>query len=870
MKHKKNEPFRFGFWLLSRLISRRKNYGLFGDIEEMYSLQIAEKGRWKARLWFWSQILGAILHAIHDSLYWNLVMIQNYGKVTFRNFRRQKTYSIINITGLAVGMACCILILSYVHWELSYDTYHANADRIYRLVVNGDINGRVFNIASTNNPPGPFFTEEYPEVENAVRFRRRHRTPVKYENRTFFEEGVFWADASVYDVFSFSLVTGNPETALANPFTAVLTERTALKYFGTDDPIGKVLRFDDQADYTITGVMRDVPENSHFTFDILLSFATRYVTDKEQVEKWMGDFDNHTYLLLSEDADYRELEKKFPDQVEKHMGETLKIVGWEMHYSLQPLSSIHLHSNLDGEIAGTGDISYVYIFSGAALFILFLACINFMNLATARSSSRAKEVGVRKVHGAVKGRLIKQFLGESTIFSLISLTLAVGIVEVTLPLFRTLSGSDMAIGYFRVPWLIPGLIGLALLVGIAAGSYPALYLSSFQPAKVLKSSFSRGFTKSRFRSFLVVFQFSVSLVLIIGTVVIFNQLMFMKTKKLGFDSGQVVTVRVTSDRLQDSLNYIKQEFQKLSDVKGVALASHIPSWGARHNVCLPEGFEVSDSQAMGIIHVDHDFLPTLGIELAEGRNFSLDFPSDPAQSVLINETAARTFGWDHPIGKKIRELDGRKIARTVIGVVRDYHTVSARQAIEPILISNEPQGFQALLIKTVPGNLAQTLDALENRWDEVTAGAPFEFYFLDDSINSQYRSEERLGRIFSYFSLLAIFIACLGLFGMATYSVEQRTKEIGIRKVMGASHSSLLVLLSKDFVKLFIFANLIAWPIAYLFAQYWLQEFAYRTPINFLFFTGSALLVLFVGFLTTSFQLVKAAWTNPSESLRYE
>jgi len=367
-----------------------------------------------------------------------------------------------------------------------------------------------------------------------------------------------------------------------------------------------------------------------------------------------------------------------------------------------------------------------------------------------------------------------------------------------------------------------------------------------------------------------VFQFSVSLVLIIGTVVIFNQLMFMKTKKLGFDSGHIVTVRVSNVRLQDSLNSIKQEFQKLSGIESVALASHIPSWGARHNVCLPEGFELPDSQAMGIIHVDHDFLPTLGIELAEGRNFSLDFPSDPAQSVLINETAARTFGWNDPIGKKIRELDGRKITKTVIGVVRDYHTVSARQAIEPILISNEPQDFKILVIKTTPGNVARALDALENSWNGVTAGAPFEFYFLDDSIDSQYRSEERLGRIFSYFSLLAIFIACLGLLGMATYAVEQRTKEIGIRKVMGATHSNLLVLLSKDFIKLFIFANMAAWPIAYLFARRWLQEFAYQAPLSILFFAGSALLVLFVGFLTTSYQLVKAAWTHPAESLRYE
>jgi putative ABC transport system permease protein len=870
MRPTEKKFYRLGLWLLGRLVNRRKNYGLFGDIEEIFTLQVSEKGRWKAGWWFWGQILRTLLHSISDSIYWSFVMFDNYWKVTIRNFRRQKAYSIINIAGLAVGMACCILILSYVHWELSYDKYHANAGRIFRLIINGSVSGRDVNLASTNNPPGPVFIEDYPEVKNAVRFRHRERTYVEYEDKIFFEEGIFWADASVFDVFSFPFVIGDSKTALENPFTAVITESTALKYFGKVDPIGKVLRFANQADYTITAVMRDVPANSHFTFDMLLSFVTRYAVDKDQVENWMGDFNNHTYLLLSEDADYRELEKKFPAQVEKHMGEILKAVGWKLNYSLQPLASIHLHSNLDGEIAGTGDIAYVYIFSAVALFILFLACINFMNLATARSGKRAKEVGVRKVHGAEKGKLIKQFLGESMIHSLVSLVIAVGIVEGTLPLFKALSGSNMTIGYLRAPWLIPGLIGLALLVGLVAGSYPAFYLSQFQPAKVLKGSFSNGMTKNRFRSFLVVFQFSVSLVLVIGTLVIFNQLGFMKTKRLGFDTEQIITVHVTNDRLQDSLDYIKQEFRKLSGVRSVALSSHIPSWGARHNACLPEGFELTESQAMGIIQVDHDFLPTMGIELAGGRNFSQEFPSDPAQSVIINETAARTFGWDEPLGKKIRELDGRKITKTVIGVVKDYHIVSVRQAVEPLLISNSPEGYQALVIKTVPGKMAGILDTLQKKWKEVAPDTPFDFNFLGDTFNSQYNAEKRLSQIFSYFSILAIFIACLGLFGMAAYSVEQRTKEIGIRKIIGASRTNLLLLLNKDFARLFVFSVLLAWPLAYLIVKRWLEEFAYRAPIRIWIFTGATLLVLLVGILTVSYQSIKASLTNPVKSLRYE
>jgi putative ABC transport system permease protein len=864
------KSYRLGLWFLSRLINRRKNYGLFGDIEEIFSLKAAEKSRWKASCWLWGQIIRTIIYSFHDSIYWNFVMFHNYWKVTIRNFRRQKAYSLINIAGLAVGMASCILIMSYVYMELSYDKYHTHAGRIYRLIVNGSISGREVNFASTNNPAGPAFVQEYPEVENAVRFRCRYRTLVKVEDRTFIERRIFWADASVFDVFSFPLVIGDSNTALKNPFTAVITKSASLKYFGKDDPIGKVLRLDDQADYTVTGVMRDVPENSHFRFDMLLSFATRYVSDKEQTERWMGDFSNHTYLLLREDADYKELEKKFPEQVEKHMGEILRTVGWKMEYFLQPLTSIHLHSKLDGEIGPTSDVSYLYIFSGAALFILILACINFMNLATARSTKRAKEVGMRKVHGAEKGKLIKQFFGESLIYSFFSLVIAIIIVETTLPLFRNLSGLNLELGYLHVPWLIPGLIGLAILVGFAAGSYPALYLSRFQPAQVLKGNPKKTATKSRLRNSLVIFQFSVSLVLIIGTIVIFNQLNFMKTKRLGFDTEQIITLQVTNDRLQDSLDYIKQEFRKLSGVKSVALSSHIPGWGAMHNVFLPEGFELANSQAMGIIHVDHDFLSTMGIELAAGRDFSQEFPSDPAQSVIINETAAKTFGWDKPVGKKIQELDGRHIIKTVIGVVKDYHIVSVRQAIEPLLISNSPEGYEVLVIKTVPGSTAETLNALEKKWKEIAPGMPFEFDFLGDRFNSQYDSEERLSQIFSYFSLLAIFIACLGLFGMAAHSVEQRTKEISVRKVLGASQTHILLILNKDLVKLCIFASLIAWPLAYLFAKRWLQEFAYRTSLSVWIFTGATLLVLVVGILTVSYQSFKAAWANPVESLRYE
>ncbi len=852
------------------MLSRRKNYGFFGDIEELYAYQTEEKGRFQAGLWFWVQILRTIPHYLLDSCYWSWIMFQNYFKVTFRSLKRHKAYSFINFAGLAVGMACCILILTYVHWELSYDRYHEKSDRIFRLAVNGDINDRAFNIACINNPPGPYLAQEWPEVEAAARIRPRYRCAVTFADKRFFEEGVMWADASVFEVFSFPLITGVPGTALKNPYTAVITASTALKYFGGEDPIGRVLRIDDQADYTITAVMEDVPENSHFTFDILLSNETRYVVNKAQMVRWMGDFSNYTYLLLRPGVDPAELEVRFPALIDKQMGRILKVIGGKITYILQPLTAIHLHSRLEGEIAPVSDIAHVYIFSCVAAFILLLACINFMNLATARSANRAREVGMRKVHGAVRSKLVRQFLGESMIYSFASLALALLLVEAGLPLFRSLSGRPMHIPYFELAWLIPSLLGLAILVGMAAGSYPAFYLAGFQPSHVLKSGFAAGRSRSRFRQVLVTFQFTVSTILIIGTAVILSQVNYMKNKRLGFDKEHVVVVRITNEQMQDALEPIKQEMLRVPGVTSVAMSSHVPGWGGRYNVCLPEGFAPDESVMMGIIGVDVDFIPALGIELASGRSFSNEFPSDPDKSVLINETAARRFGWDEPLGKRIRELDDRSILKTVVGVIKDYHFTSLHNTIEPLLITNIRDDYYALIIKLGPGDLPAVLGNLQARWESVVPGLPFDHFFLDQEFASQYRAEERLSRIFAYFSLLAIFIACLGLFGMAAYTAEQRTKEIGIRKVLGASAGQLVLLLNREFSALVILANLAAWPLVYWFARRWLEDFAYRISLNLSIFLVCALAIFAIGILTVSYQSIRAALADPVDSLKYE
>jgi putative ABC transport system permease protein len=870
MNPEKAKMIRVGIRILGYLVSKDRNYGLLGDIQELHSFKVSKNGKFRAALWFWLQILRSIPHFLRNIFYWSFVMFNNYFKITLRNFRRHKIYTFINLSGLAIGLACCILILSYVHFEISYDTYHSKSDRIYRLIVQGHMKERAINIASSNNPVGPALAQDFPEVENAVRIRYMYRNEIKQGEKQFFEEDAFWADASVFDVFSFRLLKGDPQSALKNALSVVLTEDAAGKYFGDEDPLGKVLSFNGSDHYNVTGVMENIPGNSHFTFDMLCSFETFAAANRQQVERWVGDFNNFTYLLLKEDADPRKVEAKLIPVVDKNMGRILKTIGWEFKYSLQPLHSIHLHSQLEGEISENSDISYIYIFSAIALFILFLACINFMNLSTARASNRAKEVGMRKVHGAVRTKLIKQFLGESLIYSFLSLFLALLLVQLTLPLFRSLSGRDLTINYLGIPWLIPCLIALALITGLAAGSYPAFVMARFQPARVLKGSLGVGSRKNHFRSILVVFQFAVTTILLISTAVIFNQIHYMKNKKLGFDKEHIVMLQIRDDSTRQAIEAVKQELKHVPGVIDVSASSHAPGWGARHNSCQPEGYNTNESFAMGIISIDQDYLPTLGMELISGRNFSQSFPSDPENSVILNETAAKKIGWENPIGKQIRELDARAVYKTVIGIIKDFHTQSVQEAIEPLMITNLTDSPQVFSLRLSPGNIPDKMKSLRAKWEKTVPNASFDFFFLDESFNSRYWAEERLSRLFSHFSLIAIFIACLGLFGMASYNAEMRTKEVGIRKVLGASSSTLVLMLSQDMVKLVILANIIAWPLAYFISHQWLQDFPYRTSINPLLFILSTFFVLAIGFFTTFFQSLKTSLACPVDTLKYE
>jgi len=798
-------------------------------------------------------------------------MLKNYFIIAFRNIKRHKGYSFINIIGLAISMACCILIINYILFEWSYDRHHEKADQIYRISMDIDFGGRGGKLAVSNHPVGQYLAETDPDVIDSVKFRRyMYRTLVEYKDKKFFENRVFYAENSMFDIFSFPMIVGDPESALKNPDSVVLTEHIAEKYFGNEYPIGKIIRLDNREDFTVTGVLKDLLPNSNIKFDMLCSFESFYADDPAQRQMWIKDWENYTFLLLREGADPAELEQRFPEMVEKKFGRIINIAGAKIDYFLMPLEDIHLHSDLEGEMTSTGDKDYIYAFAAIAFFILLIACINFMNLATARSANRAREVGMRKVLGANRKKLIIQFLGESLFLSFSAFILALAFSELALPLIRSLSGVEMDLRFLHNPWMLAATVGFILFVGVLAGSYPAVYLASFKPVKVLQGRLRTGLANFHFRSILVIVQFTISIVLTIGTFIIFKQINYMKNEKLGFKKEHVVILQILDNSMRRTIDTFKTELKRYPGIINVAVSSHVPSQGAMHNAFLPEGFALHESQQMGKWSVDQDLIPTLGMEIVQGRNFSSEMGADRANSILINETAANKFGWHNPIGKTISELQEGLVTKTVVGVVKDFHVLSLQNALEPILFEYEPSNYAYVSVRLSPGSVKDSLSFLETKWKEFDPTGTFDYEFLDVAFNGQYQSEERLNNVLTYFTFIAIFIACLGLFGLASFTAEQRTKEIGIRKVLGASESGIIILLSKEFTKWVGVAMLLAWPMAYFVMNGWLQDFAYRTRINVWSLLFSAVISLCIALLTVGFQAIRAARTNPVESLRYE
>lgn len=808
-------------------------------------------------------------------------MLKNYLKSALRNMARRKGYSLINIIGLAIGMACCLLILMFVNDELNYDNYNENAERICRIAGSYRYGGRDFQFGTVSAPMAKVLIDEYPEVEDTVRFRGQGNFIVKFAEKSFTERRVIFSDPTIFNVFTIPLRQGEPKTALKDPYTLVLNKKTAEKYFGKENPLGKIIKLDNEKDYKITGVFTDIPHNSHFHFDIIASLAS---LEESCSPSWLRD-NFFTYILLKPGASPKALEAKFPrlikkyfaPELEKQFGQSMETLINEgnvrAEFYLQPLLRIHLYSDLMAELEANSDIKYVYIFSAIALFILVIASINFMNLTTARSAGRAKEVGMRKVLGSDRRQLIGQFLVESTVLSIIAMVIALVLVNLALPYFNSLSGKELPLADNYNGVMVLSMLVITLLTGLLAGFYPAFFISAFHPISVLKGQLKSGVKSGSLRSTLVVFQFTVSIVLIIGTLVVMNQLNYIQNKKLGFDKDRVLILH-NANLLDQQVQTFKNEMLKYPQIKNAAVSSYLPVPSARHGGAVsPEGQwdnETSTSTSVQNWTVDYDYITTLGMKLAAGRNFSRSNPTDTS-AVIINQAAAKQFGWEKSLGKRLDRFfgEGEIKSFTVIGVVEDFHFESLRNTIAPVLLYlGQTGGLISFRINT--DNIPGAIDLLRDKWEKFLPGQPFEYSFLDERFDQVYRTEQRLGKIFGTFALLAIFVGCLGLFGLAAFIAEQRTKEIGIRKVLGASIPSIIRLLSLEFVRLVAAATLIAWPLAYLIMNQWLREFAYKTSLSIWIFLAAGISAVTIALITVGYQSVKTALTDPAKCIQYE
>jgi putative ABC transport system permease protein len=795
-------------------------------------------------------------------------MFKNYLKIAFRNISQHKGYSFINIFGLAVGLAALVLILLYVQYEFSFDRYHEKADQIYRIAIKW---GEFFGEDTTESvltpmPLAPTLKAEFPEVLSAVRVQSYGETAVSYGEKNFLEKRFFFADPDILKIFSFPLLQGDPETALKDPNSIVLSGRMAKKYFGSENPLGKVLVCNGQDPLKVTGVMKDIPANSHFVMDFVIPFE--FLQARTRFTKWVT-FSYLTYLLLRKDADLQALAGKFTALLGKHWKE-VEGTDWAAKNSvfLQPLSKIHLYSHCDHDIAANSDIKYIYLFSAIALLILVMSCINYMNLTTARSARRSREVGLRKVVGAKRKQLIRQFLGESLVLTFIALILAVIMVEISLPAFNSFIERDLSL---NLPKNAMALLGIFVLVGLLAGSYPALAISSFKPVTVIKGKFSSGPTGSALRNFLVVTQFTVSIILLVCTFVVQNQLSFIKNANVGYTKDQVVVVKIRDEETVNKMTAIKSVLLQHPDILSVSFSNALPNeMNMKQSVSWP-GKPENVKALMFALFVDYDFIDLYGIKIIKGRNFSRDFPPDKQGVYLLNESAVKSLGWEEPIGRDFSGESELELRGKIVGIVKDFHLLSFYNKIEPLYLYLKPGMYsQYISVKIRGNNIPGTIKFLEKNMKTFSPAYPFEYSFFDDIFASVYRAEQKLGDAFGIFAFTAILIACLGLFGLSSLSAESRTREIGIRKVLGATVTNVTLMLSKEFTRWVLLANIIAWPIAYVVMKQWLQNFAYRAVLGIEIFILSGLLALLIALGTVSYQSIRAAAANPVESLRYE
>jgi len=810
-------------------------------------------------------------------------MFRNYFKTAFRNLAKRKGFSAINIIGLACGIASCLLIVFYVLNELKYDQYNTKVDRIYRIDGDLKFGGHHFILAQTPDGLGAALKKEFPQVEQYVRFRDHGGVLVKKGNENVLENRVILADSTLFDVFTLPMLAGDPHSALKEPHSVVITKTAADKYFkniAVQNVVGKYLTINDTGNYKITGVIKDVPQESHFHYDLFISIYGQL--SPFEIDQWASNNFN-TYIVLKNGSDVKNmgglLDDFVMDRVEPLFKswnltrEQFKKQGDYLHYTLMPLSKIHLYSDKTGELENNGSIQYVYIFSTIAFFILLIACVNFMNLSTARSAGRAMEVGVRKVLGSTHKNLVFQFLTESLVITFLSTILAIAIAALLLPYFNEISGKAISLNSFFSPWIIPALLVVVFVVGIMSGIYPALYMSSFKPIRVLKGKLAGGMKTGWLRSTLVVFQFSISIFLIIGTLVIYLQLNFIRNKDVGYDRDQVIVLNNT-DALGNAASVFKKEVVNMPGVKSATMTGFLPTsaWRSDSPV-FPEA--VADSKSAistQIWDVDEDYIPTLGMKIIEGRNFSKDFLTD-SSALIVNESFAKLIGFKDPVSKPVYFMDNFPVQDfvkyNIVGVVKNFNFNSLHAAVSPLVMKLHPQrGSIAIRINTSHSD--KVISSIESLYKSLAPAQPFNYSFMDADFNKIYSSEQKMGDLSLTFSALAILIACLGLFGLISFAAEQRTKEIGIRKVLGASVSGIVSLLSKDFLLMVCAAIIIASPLAWYFMNNWLADFAYRIQIKWWYFFIAGAIAIVVAMATVSFQAVKAATANPVKNLRTE